>query len=463
MRNASNGAARAIIRAYVSAALAVVGIAILILANADPAQAVPAFARQTGQPCGACHTAIPELRPFGRLFKLGGYQQSDGEMLTPQLALWTLQGFTNTRSAQDTPPLPRSKTNNNLDVQELHAVIGGKIAEGLGGLFEWRYNPYTGHLNFDDSDLRYVKTVELFGKEATLGLTINNAPSFQDVWNTTNSWAWPQFKTNFAANTVPGVLIDNMDQEVGGAGMYLWWNNMLYLEATGYRGFNRATLRTLGEFPTDTPDTHPGTLPYWRAALEPHWGDHYLMIGTFGMYGMTVPGGAFGTGTDRYLDIGFDSQYQYDGDDYQFTLKAADVIEKQRLDSSFAQGLSTNPTDWINSFKLNATSIWDHTYALSGGYFNVRGSSDAAVYSQSTTGSPNGDGLMFDASYFPFSKGHAPGPDKEFNMRIGVQYTKYLHLYGGTTNAIAGPTGAISGTRNANGNDTVWLYVLTAF
>ena len=48
--------------------------------------------------------------------------------------------------------------------------------------------------------------------------------------------------------------------------------------------------------------------PYWRLALEPHWGEHYLMVGTFGMYGQVVPGRQYGFGTDNYLDVGFDSQ-----------------------------------------------------------------------------------------------------------------------------------------------------------
>src|SRR3974377_1384721 len=37
------------------------------------AQALPSFARQTGQPCGTCHTDFPGLTPYGRAFKLGGY------------------------------------------------------------------------------------------------------------------------------------------------------------------------------------------------------------------------------------------------------------------------------------------------------------------------------------------------------------------------------------------------------
>jgi mono/diheme cytochrome c family protein len=44
------------------------------LAFHRPAQAVPAFAQQTGRNCAACHVGGfgPQLTPFGREFKLGG-------------------------------------------------------------------------------------------------------------------------------------------------------------------------------------------------------------------------------------------------------------------------------------------------------------------------------------------------------------------------------------------------------
>src|SRR5450759_3792269 len=44
-----------------------------------PADALPSFARQTGQPCGTCHTDYPGLTPYGRLFKLGGYTAGGGK------------------------------------------------------------------------------------------------------------------------------------------------------------------------------------------------------------------------------------------------------------------------------------------------------------------------------------------------------------------------------------------------
>ena len=61
--------------AFVAAALC--GL-MLVVASAPSAQALPIFARQTGQPCGSCHTDVLGLTPFGRRFKLGGYTLGGG-------------------------------------------------------------------------------------------------------------------------------------------------------------------------------------------------------------------------------------------------------------------------------------------------------------------------------------------------------------------------------------------------
>src|SRR6266702_2919401 len=46
---------------------------VLIGASIGQADAVPSYARQTGQECIACHVSFPELTPYGRYFKLTGY------------------------------------------------------------------------------------------------------------------------------------------------------------------------------------------------------------------------------------------------------------------------------------------------------------------------------------------------------------------------------------------------------
>ena len=51
--------------------LLLVGAAVVL--PTQPASAIPSFARQTGQPCASCHSAFPQLTPFGRRFKLNGY------------------------------------------------------------------------------------------------------------------------------------------------------------------------------------------------------------------------------------------------------------------------------------------------------------------------------------------------------------------------------------------------------
>src|ERR1700686_3819385 len=55
---------------------------LLTIGFAPPAQALPSFARQTGQPCGTCHTDFPALTPYGRRFKLLGYTAGGGEFRT---------------------------------------------------------------------------------------------------------------------------------------------------------------------------------------------------------------------------------------------------------------------------------------------------------------------------------------------------------------------------------------------
>ena len=51
----------------------------LTIGYAPPANALPSYARQTGQPCGTCHTDFAGLTPYGRLFKIGGYTAGGGE------------------------------------------------------------------------------------------------------------------------------------------------------------------------------------------------------------------------------------------------------------------------------------------------------------------------------------------------------------------------------------------------
>ena len=67
---------------FFAAAAAVILAAFLTIGYAPPAKALPSYARQTGQPCGTCHTDFAGLTPYGRLFKIQGYTAGGGPYRT---------------------------------------------------------------------------------------------------------------------------------------------------------------------------------------------------------------------------------------------------------------------------------------------------------------------------------------------------------------------------------------------
>ena len=85
--------------------------------------------------------------------------------------------------------------------------------------------------------------------------------------------------------------------------------------------------------------------------------------------------------TDKYTDVGFDSQYQYQGGNYWFTLRGTYIHELQKLDASFANGLSANPSDTLNEAQAYASLAYgnDNRIVLTGQYFNTWGTPDTTV------------------------------------------------------------------------------------
>ena len=55
-------------------------------------------------------------------------------------------------------------------------------------------------------------------------------------------------------------------------------------KSTGYKTLGFSQQNAVGTDPFGAPGLLGGVAPYWRAALEPHWGRNSLMVGTFGMY-----------------------------------------------------------------------------------------------------------------------------------------------------------------------------------
>ena len=117
---------------------------------------------------------------------------------------------------------------------------------------------------------------------------------------------------------------------------------MLYADLTFYKGLPVPVLQAFNTG-NSTTDALANVAPYWRLAIEPHWGDLYWEAGTFGMYGQITPGRQYGYGTDNFLDVGFDSQIQYAGDQYSVTVKLTDIMEWQRLNATYGHRRLVEP------------------------------------------------------------------------------------------------------------------------
>jgi hypothetical protein len=430
-----------------------------VLMKPPSASAVPSFARQTGQPCATCHTAFPELTPFGRRFKLGGYTMGGGLTFeeAPPIAAMLVPTFTHTARNQDVQPAPGTSSNNNTVLQQTSLFYGGTIYGNLGAFIQGTYDRASEHTFLDNTDIRYADTAKFLGLDFIYGVDVNNNPTVQDVWNTTPAWGIPYLASTLGSPFAPpGTLIEgSLSGRVVGTGVYSFWNDMLYLEVSAYQNLSTQALRALGE-PGINDLSIGGAAPYWRAAFEYNLGEQSFEVGTFGMYANVLPSRTQGFGFDQYLDIGFDAQYQYIGDPHSVTVKLTHINENQQLNSTFVQGGSSNIYNTLASFKASVGYVYDHTYSLTAAYFDVHGSSDAGLYSAtSLASSPNGKGLIFDLAYLPFSRG-GPAVWPWLNARIGVSYTHYLEMFGGVNNF----DGAL---HNASQNNTIFAYTWIAF
>jgi hypothetical protein len=441
----------------------------------QPAEALPSFARQTGQPCATCHTAFPQLTPYGRRFKLMGYTATGGAYTFPPyppLSFMLQSGFTHTNADLGPQGGGFNSANNWTDLAQQFSVFwGGRITDHLGAFVQTTLSHDGGGTAFgwDNSDIRYADTATLAGHDVIWGLDFNNNPTVQDPWNTTSAWAWPFITSAFQPAPYASTLLDGPFGGLLGpgnavsAGGYAFVDDSYYAELSLYKTPSYALQTHLGVccasdlFGNNI--TFDGPAPYWRLAVEKNFGDHSLMIGTYGLLANVTPNNISGFGTDKYWDEGFDSQYQWIHERHAVTLRANYVIERQQFDNSFlAQGLSSNYVDYLRSLKLQGEYVYDNTYSFGAGYFDIRGTPDAGIYQgigPNGVPSPNSSGFVFDVAYLPFSHG---GPKfwPWANTRIGASYTMFTRLDGLTKNVDGG-------NLSASGNNTFFLYAFTMF
>jgi hypothetical protein len=450
--------------AKLSKTLTLLLIGTLLSMTAPLAYAVPAFARQTGQNCVACHVSFPELTPYGRWFKLSGYTIGTRQNLP--VAAMAQVGVTTIKNNDDGGGGAVTARNRQVALNGASLFVAGKATDNLGAFAQWTFSEdygtdgtSVGHSGIDNTDLRWVGRLgSADANEVKLlyGLTVHNNPTVQDVWNSTPAFGFPYTQSPTAVGPTAGTQIEGaLAQQVAGIGGYGFYDKTWYGELTAYRTADGLFSVLRKGQDTQTPGgvaRLDGYNPYVRFAYNKEWGANSLMVGVLGMQiSRYLDNTDVASGTDRYTDRGVDAQYQYITNPHTFTAQASYIRERQDYRSSFAQGLTSNPVDTLGSFKVKASYYYDHRYGVTLSHFSLNGTSDASLYpagavTGSANGSPNSRGNLLELDYSPIQ-----------NLRLMVQYTAYDKFNGGGS----GYDGATP--RSPRDNNTLFFNVWVAY
>ncbi len=456
----------------------------------NEARAIPAFNRQTGQNCVACHAGgqFPELTAYGRLFKLTGYTIGERALPISAMAVVSMAKVANTAKSEDSAG--DFQKNNRPILATASLLLGGKVTDNIGGFAQITYNPYAtqdangafhGHSNADNIDLRFADRIVNSQRDLIFGLSANNNPSVSDPWNTAAAWmqyvpvASPTSHRFIDGNApYPGF---GSGGNISGLTAYAYLNQRLYVELGGY-----GTSRGLSAFMSaglDRASTTQlrGINPYGRLALNTEWGAHSLMVGASGMVARVYDDPldtSDPANTHRYVDLHLDTQYQYQLDPHGVTAQLVLARSHHRypaalvglpaafLDATGAATLAgSNATDTNHLVRAKLSYTYQARYGTSLGLFSLSGTSNTAAqtagYDASGTivqsagagsnfsGNPATRGWTLEAFWMPIQY-----------LRIGAQYTAYSRF-----NGVASNYDGLG--RNALDNNTVFLYTWLAY
>jgi hypothetical protein len=418
---------------------------------------IPSFSRQTGLACSECHTTFPQLNAFGRTFKLNGYTLTDAQVvaagdsgkrqtlrldLIPPLSMMVQSSLTQVQAAA-----PGTQNGTVQFPQQLSVFFGGAITPRLGTFVQLTYDPRSGGIGMDNVDIRYVNHTQLAAKPLLYGVSLNNNPTVQDVWNTVPAWGFPFAASGVAPTPAAATLLDGaLAQQVAGLGAYALWDNHLYGEVSAYR-----TALQGGPAPLDSTATNAisGVAPYWRAFYKRQVGEgSSLMVGTLGMSASLYPAGVAGL-QNRFTDVAVDAQYERPIGSGLMTAHAIWIHENQKLDADFAAGAAANPTNTLQTLRIDASAYSASRIGLTVGFFSTTGTADALRY---PTGVLNGSAGMPDSQGFVAELSALPW----LNTRFEMQYVAYSKFNGATHNYDGFG-------RNASDNNTLYFLSWVTF
>jgi len=409
----------------ISSVQMVLGALSLLLISFN-AQAVPSFARQTGIACAACHTVFPKLTPFGRQFKLNGYTMTGLKQIEAQegksapglkvseiapMSAMLQAGMTHVNNSG-----PGTENNHLALPGALSLYYAGAISPHTGAFIQVTMDDAMSNFGFDMGDLRYAKSITTkSGTPVTYGVTLDNMPGMDDLWNTTPAWTYPYLALSPNRGSSEPVVNTLMG---AGLGAYAMIDNHWYGSLAFYDPMD----------PTIMPGVAKSDSPYWRFAWQGNVGKGgYLEVGTYGVMADVYGGGA---PSDKFTDTALDAQYEVQlGDNRELDAHAVYIHEAQSLDVSNAG----SPSQHIDQYRADIAYSIGHRYQYQLGYFSTSGSSGAFTWDGMSMGSPVGyggdsSGIVAEFDYMPWE-----------NTKYSIQYTsydKYDGASGGDSNTL---------------------------
>lgn len=430
-------------------------VSLALLVIAEPANALPSFARQTGDDCAACHIGAfgPQLTPHGMKFKLQGY--AEGNQDTLPLSMMALASYTRTRKDQSGDAGPHDGTNDNFSLQELSGFLAGRLTDHLGSFVQTTYSDIDRKLVLDNLEFRYGTDGDIAGHKSIVGLSLNNNPGSQDIFNTMPAWRFPFTGSELAPTPAASTMLEGgLEHQVLGLSGYALVDGSWFGELGMYRSLSHQLLTDLNI--DDEAGSISGVAPYWRLAYFKDRHQDAYSVGLFGMNTHLHPGRAGGR-TDQYFDMGVDGMYQFLGDRKNiFAINTSFIHEEQTLDATYHAGEAERKNANLNRFDLSGSYFYEKTYGLTLGWFKTSGDRDASRYAPeedagSRTGSPDSTGYTLEASWTPFGKEESWNSPWA-NLRLGLQYTGYTQFNGSSSNYDGFG-------RDASDNNTLFAYL----
>ena len=437
----------------------IVPLAVALALLPGAARALPSFTAQTGAACTACHTTAfgPSLTPYGEDFKRLGYslgKTASGEGGRLPLNLLAVASFSETAASQAAPPAG-FEDNANAALDTLSVVYAGKLAEPVGALVEVAYDGVAHEARWGKLDVRWAGANPAGAPPLSWGVSLNNGPAVQDLWNTSPAWTFPFRGSGVAPSPAASPLIERrLAGEVYGLSGYSRVLTHLYAELGGYRSLPGELRDTVGAHSRDRIDR---LAPYWRLAGLYDRGPDSFRLGAFGMRTALCPDDDCSLGTDDYFDFAYDATWLWRGEDSSLKLQASYTQEAQHLDASVARGAAANARNRLLSYRASALLALGPSVSLTASAFRLEGTDDALLYAPapdrgSVSGSPASDGLVLEAAYGTSGR---PVTDFLLHYRLGLQATLYSSFNGAHSNYDGFG-------RDAADNDTLFAYLWIA-